>query len=267
VTTLQTVVVNYRTPADLDDFLRSYSEYRPALEGGLVVVNVQPMAADRDVCGDWRGELKLEELVFDHNAGYARSCNAAAALGDTDVVAFFNADVVLTNGALDACAVAVDTNPAWAALGPRQVDGSGRLTAGGIFGPNTAPHHRDWHARDRGQCSDIRDDCPTLAGAALFVKRVAWDELARCPRYTAAAYPVSSAEIRGAFLPTRHYYEETYFCYHARHHGWRLAYYGTVSVVHKWHRASAHDDADRDVMAESRKVFREACAAHGIECN
>lgn len=261
MTTLDVVVVNYRTPADMGAFLRSYAEHPPALEGGLWVCNVQPTMADRDVVEDSRSDLKLEELVFADNVGYARSCNAGAALGTSDVVAFFNADVVLTQGALDSCAVAVDVNPAWGVLGPRQVDERGRITAGGIFGTSSAPRMRGWSERGAGMYQDVRDDAVSVAGAALFAKRQVWEELGACEDYRGAA-----PEAEGAFLPTQHYYEETYFCYHARHHGWRCAYYGSVTVVHKWHRASEIGSAvDRDVMRESRGHFRRACDAHGME--
>lgn len=253
---MDSVVVDYRTPWDLAAFLRSYQAYPPA-DGNLWVVLVSPEPGTVvDVVGGWP-DLDFETIICEDNVGYARACNKAAKRGSGEVIAFFNADVVLTSGALDACAEALAAEPTWGILGPRQVDEQNRFTAAGTFGPDYRPEHRAWMAPDAGQCSDVRTDAVTVSGAALFIKRKLWDELTDCPFYASAA-----CAPEGAFLPTKHFYEETFCCYHARFHGALCVYYGPVKIVHKWAQATLADPGA--TMTESREVFRDACDLHSI---
>jgi GT2 family glycosyltransferase len=251
---LSLVVVNYRTPQDLQGFLQSYDKHPPRVEHELTIVNVEPASIDVHVALS-HGSRYVE---FPTNVGYARACNSVARHARGDVVAFFNADVRITPGALDRCYQALMETPGWGVLGPRQVDDRGRLTHAGILGSNKAPLHRGWYERDQGQYQDVRE-AVTISGSAYFVKCSVWRELTICPLYR----DFCSAD--GAFLPTQHYYEETYASYHARAHGWQVMYFGEVTLVHLWHRASplaGHADAQ---MPVSRELFRRACDAHGID--
>lgn len=256
---LDVVVVNYRTPTDLGQFLASYQTHPCAWPGALTVVNVSPMQADLAVVARWQGTLDINHLSFTDNVGYARACNRGAQLVNGDTLALFNADVVLTADALTHCYEALAANPRWGVLGPRQVNATGRLVSGGVFGSNQAPQMRAWNERDVGQCSDVRSAI-TVSGSAYFVRRDAWKLLADCRRYREAA-----PDADGAFLPTPHYYEETFCSYHARSHGLDVIFYGPVCITHLWHRASPiGGEADR-LMSTSREIFRRACDAHGID--
>lgn len=252
------MVVNYRTSADVRAFIDSWDAYRPVVDAELLVVDVAPL--DRSAVHDaQRSGVGYESVP--ENIGYARACNLGASLGTRSVVALFNADVELRPGALQDCYEALTSHDDWGVLGPRQVDGTGRLTAAGIVGSGAAPQHRGWMQPDVGQFQDVVDDVPTVSGAAYFCKRSVWDELTNCPIYQRSA-PAAA----GAFLPTKHYYEETYCSYHARIHGHKVVYFGPVTVVHQWHRASpVGGTADEQVMPESKRVFQEACDLHGIE--
>lgn len=260
MTSLDTVVCNYRTAADLAAFLHSYMECPPA-EGTLSVANVCPTTADLEVVRRAEAEgLKLEHQVYEANVGYARSCNELGARGSSDVVAVFNADVILKAGALDTCAGMLMADPQWGILGPRQVDEHNRITAGGIFGTSEHPFMRGWREADRGQCNDIRDDAVTVSGAAMFIKRSLWDALLACPTYNEVA-----PDALGPLLPTQHYYEETFCCYHARYHGFRCVYLGSVGIVHRWHASHPQgSEVDRVVLPSSRAYFRAACDTHGM---
>jgi hypothetical protein len=104
---------------------------------------------------------------------------------------------------------------------------------------------------------DVRDDAVTVSGSAYFVKRHVWDELTECPHF-------AWAEAEGAFLPTRHYYEETWCSYHAISHGYRIVYYGLATMIHQWHRSSRIGTVEK-LVPESRTLFEEACHRHNIE--
>lgn len=260
MTGIDSVVVNYKTAADLAAFLHSYAEHPPE-QGTLWVANVCPTTADLEVVRRAQAEgLKLEHRVYEANVGYARASNELGAQGSSDVVAVFNADVILKAQALDTCAGMLMSQPRWGVLGPRQVDDHNRLTAGGIFGTSEQPQMRGWREHDTGQYNDIRDDAVTVSGAAMFIRRSVWNHLTNCETYREIA-----PDALGPLLPTQHYYEETFCCYHARHHEYRCVYLGTVGIVHRWHTSHPQgSEVDRVVMPSSRAYFRAACDRHSI---
>lgn len=256
---LDVVVVNYRTPQDLNAFLASLAAFPCFWPGTVTVANVQPGPADTAVVDRWQGVMPMNHLVFAENVGYARACNRAAHLGQGDVLAMFNADVILRAEALTHCYEAIKGNPAWGVLGPRQVDDRNRLVGCGVFGPPSSPQQRAWYEFDTGQCSDVRTDALTVSGSAYFLRRETWKMLTECPVYRDAA-----PDAEGAFLPTQHYFEETWCSYHARAHGLAAVFFGPVVITHLWHRASTHGGEMDRQMGVARDMFRKACDVHRI---
>lgn len=254
------LVCNYRTPHDLREFLQSYEYYAPHCLHTLRILNVDPTLNDQDVAEEYRernGNITVTE--FETNVGYGHAVNVGASLGGEDTIAIFNADVVLTPGALDACAAMLWKYNETGILGPKQYDQDGKITHAGIFGTPDNPQHRGWRSSDTSKYDDVREAI-TVSGSAYFVKRPVWEFLTDCPNYQEFAPGVS-----GAFLETRHWYEETWCSYHAREHGFKILYYGKVSLIHKWHRASrVGGEIDHVVMPESRQIFRNACDHHSI---
>lgn len=255
---LDIAVVNYHTPNDLDAFLASLDRCPPDVETQLTVVDVASDEAQPTNI-PWAAGIGRRYAVND-NIGYARACNLAAEDGTGDVIALFNADTELTPGALDTCYNALLSREDWAALGPCQVDRYNRIRHAGIFGSNSSPVHRGWSEVNQGQYDDIRE-AVTISGSAYFIKREVWSELTKCRFYQEVA-----PHARGAFLPTKHYYEETFCSLHCREHGYRVMYYGPVTMIHKWHQASPLGGWAEQQMPASREYFRLACANHGIDC-
>lgn len=257
------IVINYRTPGDMQRFIDSYEHWGwdSGVETHLWLVNVDPTKDDtRVVRGALRHLHDANGLEHYSNVGFAAAVNDAAARGNRETIAIFNADVELTPGALANCSQALQTNPDWGVLGPCQVDAiGGRITHAGIFGTPDAPQHRGWQKQITESLYDDVREAITVSGAAYFVKRSVWDELTACPIYQAT----NPAE--GAFLSTAHYYEETWCSYHAQAHGHKVMYYGPVTVIHKWHQASEVGGAADQLMPVSRALFRNACDAHGIQ--
>lgn len=194
------VVVNYRTPTDLEGFLASYAAHGCFWGGSLTVVNVSPMPADLAVVKRWEECIDLTHITFKENVGYARACNRGALVGQGDVVALFNADVVLRADALTHCYEAIRDNPTWGVLGPRQVDDRNRLVGCGIYGLPDQPRQGAWMQTDVGQCSSVRLDALTVSGSAYFVRRDVWEMLTACPIYQEVC-----GGADGGFLPTPHY--------------------------------------------------------------
>lgn len=262
---LDIVVTNYRTPHDLADFAQSVQDNPPHVAYSLTVVNVSPQQPDKAVAEHIHTNtlfrqnfLGYEHLTYVDNVGYAQACNAGALKGARSVVALFNADVRLTPHALDECYAALTHHTDWGVLGPRQVNDEGRMTHAGIFGSQSDPLHRGWQAGDSPAYASA-EEAVTVSGAAYFIKRELWDLLAQCPLYQDVA-----PRAEGAFLPTSHYYEETWCSYHAAAHGWKVIYYGPVRIVHHWHKASPIGGWAEQQVPLSREYFREACDHHSI---
>lgn len=196
------VVVSWKSPMDLRGFLNAYFDAHISVSHKLwVVVNESD---DEDI--EVLSQYPSVSVTLNHeNEGYARAVNQAVKLGRSEVVAIFNADTRILSGVVEACYEQLTTHKDWAVVGPRQVDDEGKLTYAGVAGTQSAPQLRFWMQRDRGQADGILEDCPTVLGAAYFIKRSVWNELAQCPDYLKAA-----PDAEGAFLPTPHYYEETY---------------------------------------------------------
>jgi GT2 family glycosyltransferase len=254
------IVVNYQTPLDLEDFCESMRDQRIS---SLTIMNNDPNTEDRVVAARYVKELGAESITLD-NVGYANAVNYAAQRVDSDYLAIFNADVVCSPDSVQEMVSFMCSAPHIGIAGPRQVNENGLITHAGIFGTSDKPKIRGWKKKDRGQFNDIRDDCVSVAGSAYFVLRRCWDELTDCPDYNDAVVRIMGGFPAGAFLPTPHYYEETFCSYHAREHGWSVAYNGEIEMIHKWHRASAVGGFAEKMMPISRDMFRQACDEHGI---
>lgn len=261
---LDVVVVNYKSSGDLWAFLNSYETNYPTIPHSLHVVNVQPEEEDLRVVREWSQSFPFLYTQHDENVGYATACNLAANCPDREALAFFNADTKLHWGTLEKCHRALMHNDDWGVLGPRQVNAYGQITSAGIFGTMDSPAHRGWLAQDDGQSfSDVRTDAVTVSGSAYFVKRSVWDELTAC-KYYIGCPEVWAKKPKGAFLPTQHYFEETYLSYHAQAHDYKVVYYGPVCMDHNWSREGA-TAASSKYWAESQALFRAACDFHDME--
>lgn len=217
----------------------------------------------------WAGEIILSPC----NYGYAYACNLLASKGKSNVVGLLNADVWLRTKdvkTIEDRMYELDAD----IYGPKQRDEKGNITHAGIFGTNTKPQHRGWKAKDPGD-DLFRDtlDAVTVSGSAYFVKKAVWENLTYDPQYIELlGYMVGSGKVPswailpdGAFLPTPHYYEETWCSYFARHRGYSVVYDGHVSIGHSWHASSDIGGEPDSKFKVSQSIFRDACDLVGIE--
>lgn len=263
---ISSIVVNYQTPGDLDRFCESYDGYTT---DELIIVNVSPAETDNQVALDWAMKIGASTISFTENIGYARAVNIAAAGANGDVLAIFNADVVLNEGALHTCVDHLLSRPDWAILGPLQVNSSGDCTHPGIFGTQEQPTWREggWKHPVRDEWRELRDDAVTVMGSAYFIRKDVWDELTACQVYQDYVASEMQHPAQGAFLPTPHYFEETACSYHAAAHGYRVVFDGTVEIIHEWHQASRVGGKADSMFPVSQQFFRGFCKAHGIPCD
>lgn len=254
------VVVNYHTPGELRRFLEAYESSFVQIPHTLHVVNVCPDEADETVLEDFDFDFDYSALVV--NQGYSGACNYASTMANGDVIAFFNADTELRPDVVETCYENLMQDHYAAVVGPKQVSRAGRITHAGIFGPLNAPRHRAFGEPDRNQYEGVQD-CTTVSGSAYFVKRSIWDVLRDCPGFRDVP-SVKLANPQGAFLPTPHYYEETYLSYHAQAHGYVVKYVGTAKMIHDWDQQRASNASNKHWQT-SQAMFREACDFHGID--
>lgn len=212
---------------------------------------------------DWMrdnsSKYQIDNLHLNRNIGYSAACNKMAANTNSDIIGLLNGDVWLSNEDVTKIVKIFEENPEIHILGPKQRDEQGNITHAGIIGSNTEPKHRGWRDVDP---EDIlyrdRINCVTISGSAYFIRRDVWNTITNNPEYREIV-----PNAIGAFLPTPHYYEETFCSYHARHLGYNVVYDGSVSIGHSWHASSpkpgeGYSEADR-MFSHSREIFRKAC--------
>lgn len=210
-------------------------------------------------------EYHIENLFLRKNIGYSAACNYMGSKTNSDIIGLLNSDVWMTNDDVDKIQAIFDSDPSIHILGPKQRDEYGRVTHAGMTGTGAQPIMRGWMLNDP-EDTMFRDrvNCVTISGSAYFIRREVWDAMLNHPKYK-EIHP----EALGAFLPTPHYYEETWCSYFARHLGYNVVYDGSVSIGHSWHASSAKPGEGISHVDHyfpiSREIFRKACDHMGIE--
>lgn len=262
---LDITVIAYRSPADVARFVDSISTQRSrdGWELDVLVVDVDPAdhatvdALDRVGPGTqigW-GYAKTQS-----NIGYNAAANGYGHRGG-DVQIVCNADVAFTAespACIEALAVAALV-PEWGTVGPRQVNQQRKVTAGGIFGPTDRPKLREFKRHNSHAVWDVRSDATYVAGSIVALRSDVWAELTACPVYQDAAnHPA------GPWLPTKHWWGDSWLGYHALHHGYCNAYLGDVWAFHDVHGAPGSLTWGQRNKAPDAALFAAACEAHGI---
>jgi len=231
-------VVNHNTRTLLQRFLDTLHSdmYGP---NGALAKNWNLYIMDNDSTDDFVPWLRKNEQRYwinrtylRENVGYSAAINYMAKTSSAEIVGVLNGDVWMTSEDCLNIEKIFANNPDIHILGPKL--------------------YKD------------QIDCVTVSGSAYFVRRDVWDTLTNNPKYR-ELYP----DAVGAFLPTPHYYEETWCSYFARHLGYNVVYDGSVSIGHSWHASTPRpgqgvSQADR-YFPISREIFRKACDYMGIE--
>lgn len=264
-------VVNHNTRPQLQRFLDTLHSDAVSPNGALTK-NWNLYITDNDSTDDFVSWIRenednyaIDRLFLRKNIGYSAAVNMMASRSRADIIGILNGDVWMTTDDCRNIQKIFNDNPEIDILGPKQRDENGFITHAGIVGTNTQPKHRGWREHDP---NDVlykdRIECVTVSGSAYFIKRSVWNSLTTNEKYS-QIYP----NAIGAFLPTPHYYEETWCSYFARHLGYKVFYDGSVSIGHSWHASTPKpgegvSHADR-YFPISREIFRKACDHIGIE--
>lgn len=248
---LSVVVVNYHTDLLLDRFLDSWFEFDHDLESEVIVIDVDTEGRSM--------KHNVGYLALYDNVGFARACNRGAKLSSGRNIGFFNADTKFLDAICpDYCSMYLDGNPDVGAVGPMQIDSKSRLTHAGFIGNEKTMKARAWLSPHPRQYR-VEDEVVSVSGSAYFTRRSTWDEMTECSLYREVA-----PDAEGAFLPTPHFFEETYYSYHLRGHGYKIMYLGSVKMIHEWHKSSPVGSQKANYQI-SKKLFDEACQVHGLD--
>lgn len=255
MTSIDLIAVNYKTYPLIQRFIDSYEKYKPAVDSRLIIIDNESDPESVESLN------RHSALIFSSaaNHGYSGACNAGAARGDSEYLAFFNSDTEFVNNTcVDLCVQYLEEHPDTAVVGPLQYSSDRKVTHGGIVGSLDAPKHRGWLSPNIDRYRDVLPEVVTVAGSAYFIRRSIWNEMRECPVYM-EMFPTAT----GAFPPFPHYFEETLFSYHVQGHGYKCAYLGEAEMIHQWHKSSPVGSQDKN-FRYGQKLFREFCDMHGI---
>jgi N-acetylglucosaminyl-diphospho-decaprenol L-rhamnosyltransferase len=243
------VVVNYNTRELLVACLRSLlaARGRGELAEIVVVDSASSDGSDRVA----QRLLSTEHALCVPNRGYGAAANAGIAATSAEYVLILNADTVVTPGAVEELAAALDRRPGVAVAGPCLLYPDGtvqptlrrfptRLTP--VFESTIV---QEWWPRNRWVRAYHMHDAPRdtprdvdwLVGAALLVRRAALERV-------------------GGFDPAfRMFSEEVEWCWRFRRHGWSVRYIPTAKIMHHEGASTAQDVPRRQQDFDASRVL------------
>lgn len=265
-------VVNYNTEDKLQRLYQTIHRSLGPLKSGKGIIPGKHMRLF--IADNGSDEISFAKFLhkntgvhveFNRNIGYSAACNKLASQGEGDIIGLLNADVWFTIQDVIAIQQAFDEHPEMAIMGPKQRDEAGKITHAGVFGTETHPQMRGWHQPDP---TDVlyRDylEAITVAGSAYFIRRSVWGELTACPVHV-QFHKERGLVGEGAFLQTPHYFEERACSAHARAHGYRVWYDGTISIGHSWHASHPIGSSHDQMFHVSKRMYQDFADMHGFE--
>jgi GT2 family glycosyltransferase len=223
---LGVVVVGYRQPELVCDALRALA-HGSRLPDAVVVVDVDP--TDPFEPAACAVDLAVRVITVDGNPGYAAACNRGAAALDTRWLLFANADVAVSEPALEAVLAEAEGDPSVGVatcrlvLPDRSMDHACHRGIPSVWDSlayklrldRLLPRSRTvGHYRLSWLDPSTTHDVEACSGAFALVRRVALDE------------------IGGWDEAYRFYAEDLDLCLRMRAAGWRVRYVGEHTALH-----------------------------------
>jgi len=266
--TVDLLLVNYNTKDLLKRFLDKLHEDDDGRTWTLSVADNGSTDDSVRFLHEHRDDYNIKDVFINENIGYSAAINQMAASTYNEFLCAVNADTWFSTNHVREMLKGFEDNSNMGVCGPKQLDEKGFIRHAGIFWPMInayKPKHRGWSLQDpKDQLYKDLVECWTVSGSIYYVRRSVWDEAFNHPGYK-ELFP----EAKGPFLPTPHFFEETFFSQMAHHLGHEVWYNGTAETAgHTWHASSTPGEASKKFFRISQGIYVETCDKLGIvhEC-
>lgn len=167
--------------------------------------------------------LPIEYIDLDVNLGWAGGLHAGRAATSSELFAWIQDDMVITDGWLDALVAAADAERDVGAFGSTQVDVAGAIA---LFNAGRAEPVGDidhWNDTDEttARLPDRVTHYDWITSKGLFTRSAAWDEV---------------GGTDPTLFPLNHVDKD--YCSHLRVHGWSVALVPNARLVHRGNQSA-----------------------------
>ncbi|MFN8557439.1 MAG: glycosyltransferase [Dehalococcoidia bacterium] len=180
----------------------------------LIIVDNASVDGTRPFLDLLQGDVQV--LLNDTNRGFVEGCNQGARLARGDYLLLLNNDAIPQPGWLEPLLALADADPRVGVVGAQLVYPDGRLQEAGCILWQDAT---GWNVGKDGHPDDPRytfvREVDYCSGAALLIRRAAWEAVGGFDRALAPAY-----------------YEDADLCFAIRAAGWRVVYQPGSVVAH-----------------------------------
>ena len=243
--TLAIIIVNYNTRTELEACLRSLHDHPPKVTHEIVVVdNASRDGSVEAVRTQW---TDVRVIALNGNIGFASENNVGIRQTQSELILFLNSDTIVPEGAIDRLIGAMDELPGASIVGPKIVDGGGRLELS--FGRMMTPL-----AELRQKLLVRYASAEKLAAMTIATRQVDW--------VTGACLLVRRRDAEAAGLFDERYFmycEDVDFCAAVRKNGGKVYFTPLAQITHlrgrSWRTspASTADSYRRSQLAFYRK--------------
>ncbi|MGC4085245.1 MAG: glycosyltransferase family 2 protein [Vicinamibacterales bacterium] len=227
---LSIIIVSFNTRGDLETCLTSLVQHPPAVSHEIIVVDNASSDDSADAAERFRGVRVIRNAV---NQGFSAANNVGIRASAGELLLLLNSDTIVPPGAIDRMIDRLRAIPDVAVLGPRLVDGRGRVELS--FGPMLTP----WsEIRQRRLVKGLAANNPAIVrevdALAASERRPDWVTGACLLVRRADADAVGGLDER-YFM----YTEDVDFCAAIRARGRGIVFYPGAEVVHLRGRSAA----------------------------
>lgn len=250
MTSIDVIVVTHNSARHISAFLHSLRTQ--TWSGKLNIVIVDNSSTDSTIEVANATGISFSLVQLSQNLGYACALNAGAAAGQSPVIVFANADVVLDPNVIEAIKLGFDKWSNAAVIGGQQRYPSGEWQRSygpipswpmlvarvfGVWSVNSLFHRMGWRSSAK-----IPKRVGYIDGALLAVTRKAFDEL-------------HGFDERFPF-----YCEELDFCYRAHRAGFDCLHLPTLTFVHVRGGSSTRASNDFTTITKYSRILADARA-------
>ena len=227
---LSIVIVSYNARADLERCLASLHQPPPSVTHEIIVIDNASSDSSAAAAREWSDVRVIES---GGNRGFSAGNNIGIRASSGRALLLLNSDTIVPAGAIDGLMQVLASHPEATVVGPRLVDGTGRVELS--FGSMISPWTELRQQRLMRKLSER--DAATLANVHALSRTEHWPDWV-----TGACLLVRRADAEAAGLLDERYFmytEDVDFCAAVRARGGRVLFTPEVEIVHLGGRSRA----------------------------